>query len=241
MSDMFEFAQESEVKSEPVRGTWKILVVDDEESVHAVTKSALKGIVIEGRHLEIISALSGKEAREKLNKYDDISLALIDVIMETATAGLDLVDYIRQELRNSRIRLVIRTGQPDDVPERQIINQYDINDYKEKTELTVDKLYTVIRSSIKQYTQLIELENKYEDVYNQMTTHPLTKLPNRQKLNEVLDSSGNKSLVLINIDGFSAINETQGFDVGDELLKQMGAFLHSMYSDEMEVFHLEMH
>ena len=239
MSDMFEFAQESEVKSEPVKGTWKILVVDDEESVHAVTKSALKGIVIEGRHLEIISALSGKEAREKLNKYDDISLALIDVIMETATAGLDLVDYIRQELRNSRIRLVIRTGQPDDVPERQIINQYDINDYKEKTELTVDKLYTVIRSSIKQYTQLIELENKYEDVYNQMTTHPLTKLPNRQKLNEVLDSSGNKSLVLINIDGFSAINETQGFDVGDELLKQMGAFLHSMYSDEMEVFHLE--
>jgi len=239
MSDMFEFAQESEVKSEPVKGTWKILVVDDEESVHAVTKSALKGIVIEGRHLEIISALSGKEAREKLNKYDDISLALIDVIMETATAGLELVDYIRQELRNSRIRLVIRTGQPDDVPERQIINQYDINDYKEKTELTVDKLYTVIRSSIKQYTQLIELENKYEDVYNQMTTHPLTKLPNRQKLNEVLDSSGNKSLVLINIDGFSAINETQGFDVGDELLKQMGAFLHSMYSDEMEVFHLE--
>ncbi len=239
MSDLFQFAEEdTEVKSLPEK-SWKILVIDDEKSIHDITLNALKSIIIDGRRLEIISAMSAVEAKERLSEHDDIALALVDVIMETPTAGLDLVNYIRNDLDNHLIRLVIRTGQPDEVPERYIIDQYDINDYKEKTELSVDKFYTVVRSSIRQYSYLVELETKYEDVYFQMTTHPLTKLPNRQKLNEVLDSKGCKNLVLINIDSFSGINETQGFDVGDQLLMQMGGFLQNMYGNEMQIFHLE--
>ena len=238
MSDLFEFAKEKEEKKISHK-TWKILVVDDEKSIHDITQSALKHVTIDNRRLELVFALSAEEAKQRLEEHDDFAMALIDVIMETPSAGLDLVNYIRNDLKNSFIRLVIRTGQPHEVPERAVIDEYDINDYKEKTELTVDKLYTVIRSSIKQYTQLIELANKYEDVYRQMTTHPLTKLPNRQKLNEALDTDGAKDLVLINIDNFSSINESQGFEVGDELLKQMGAFLVNMYSEEMDVFHLE--
>ncbi len=238
MSDLFEFAKEKEEKKISHK-TWKILVVDDEKSIHDITQSALKHVIIDNCRLELVFALSAAEAKERLEEHSDIAMALIDVIMETPSAGLDLVNYIRNDLKNNFIRLVIRTGQPHEVPEREVIDKYDINDYKEKTELTVDKLYTVIRSSIKQYTQLIELANKYEDVYRQMTTHPLTKLPNRQKLNEVLDTDGAKDLVLINIDNFSSINESQGFEVGDELLKQMSAFLVNMYSEEMDVFHLE--
>lgn len=239
MSDLFEFARENETAEILPTKSWKILVIDDEKSVHDITENVLRRLVIEGRSLEIINALSAEEAKKKLAEHDDIALALVDVIMETPTAGLDLINYIRTDLNNHLIRLVIRTGQPDEVPEREIIDQYDITDYKEKTELSVDKLYTVIRSSIRQYSYLLELESKYEDVYKQMTTHPLTKLPNRQKLNEQLDSKGLKNLVLINIDSFSMINETQGFDVGDELLLQMGGFLFNMYDNEMDVFHLE--
>ena len=239
MSDLFKFAQEPEIPKRLPKKSWKVLIVDDDESVHAVTKNVLKNVVIAERRLELIHAMSEQEAKDKLHENKDIALALVDVIMETHSAGLDLVNYIRNDLKNHLIRLVIRTGQPSEAPEREIIEKYDINDYKEKTELTVDKLYTVIRTSVKQYIQLVELENKYEDVYKQMTTHPLTKLPNRQKLNEILDSKGAKHLVLINIDGFSIVNDTQGFDTGDDLLKQMGAFLYSMYSDDMSVFHLE--
>lgn len=239
MSDLFEFSQDSRKQEELPVKTWKVLIVDDEVSIHDVTISALKSVVIEGRRLELISAMNATDAKERLREHDDIALALIDVVMETRTAGLDLVNYIRQELGNHLMRIVIRTGQPDEVPERYIIDQYDINDYKEKTELTVDKLYTVIRSSIKQYMQLVELESKYDDVYKQMTTHPLSRLPNRLKLNEILDTHGQKHLVLINIDGFSMINETQGFEVGDELLIQMGSCLQSLYGEDMDVFHLE--
>ena len=239
MSDLFQFAQEKKEEKPLLTKSWKILVVDDEQSIHDVTFNAFKSVVIDGRRLEILSALSADDAKLILAEHDDIALALIDVIMETPTAGLELVNYIRNDINNHLIRLVIRTGQPDEVPERDIIDQYDINDYKEKTELTVDKFYTVVRTSIRQYQHLVELEHKYEDVYAQMTTHPLTKLPNRQKLNEELDSKGSKNLLLINVDSFSAINETQGFKVGDELLMQLGAFLQSMYGDEMKIFHLE--
>ncbi|PHR58431.1 MAG: hypothetical protein COA44_03025 [Arcobacter sp.] len=239
MSDLFAFAQEDKTQKIIHKRVWKILVIDDEQSIHDITANALKSVIIDGRRLELINARSAEDAKEKLNEHKDIALALVDVIMETPTAGLDLINYIRKDLNNHIIRLVIRTGQPDEVPERDIIDQYDITDYKEKTELSVDKFYTVVRSSIRQYSHLLELESKYEDVYKQMTIHPLTKLPNRQKLNEHLDSSGPKNLVLINIDGFSIINETQGFDVGDDLLMQMGGFLQSMYGDEMMVFHLE--
>jgi len=239
MSDLFEFAQESQERVPLPTKSWKILVIDDEQSIHDITANALKSVVIDERRLELINAMSAAEAKKILAERDDIALALVDVIMETPTAGLDLVNYIRNDMNNHLIRLVIRTGQPDEVPERDIIDQYDITDYKEKTELSVDKFYTVVRSSIRQYTHLLELESKYEDVYRQMTIHPLTKLPNRQKLNEQLDSMGSKNLVLINIDNFSVINETQGFDVGDDLLLQMGGFLQSMYGEEMLVFHLE--
>ena len=239
MSDLFQFAEEHTEKKPLPTQSWKILVIDDEQSIHDITANALKSVVIDGRRLELINALSAKEAKEKLQEHKDISLAFVDVIMETPTAGLDLVNYIRDDLKNLLIRLVIRTGQPDEVPERDIIDHYDITDYKEKTELSVDKFYTIVRSAIRQYTHLLELETKYDDVYKQMTTHPLTKLPNRQKLNERLDCRGAKNLVLINIDGFSVVNETQGFDVGDELLLQMAGFLHSMYGEEMSVYHLE--
>lgn len=156
MDDALVFIDEDIDESSQER--WKILVVDDDESVHAITKVALQNKLFDGKKLELISAMSAQEAKELFNQHDDIVMALVDVIMETPDAGLQLVDYIRQDLNNSLIRLVLRTGQPDQVPEDEILDRYDINDYKEKTELTSQKLYTLIRISIKQYEQLARLQ-----------------------------------------------------------------------------------
>jgi len=140
--------------------TWKILVVDDDEAVHSITKVALQNKSFDGKRLSILNAMSAEEAKEVLAKHADITLALIDVMMETPDAGLKLVDHIRKELDNSLIRLVLRTGQPDQIPENEIVERYDINDYKEKTELTAQKLYTLVRMSIKQYVQLKKLKEQ---------------------------------------------------------------------------------
>jgi len=137
---------------------WKLLVVDDEKSVHDVTRLALSGFSFEGRSLDVLRADSAAEAMEILQQDNDIAIALIDVVMETDQAGLDLVRWIRKDLGNESIRLIIRTGQPGLAPEKQIILNYDICDYKEKTELTSAKLFTLVVAGLRGYRNLVALE-----------------------------------------------------------------------------------
>jgi diguanylate cyclase (GGDEF)-like protein len=217
---------------------WNILIVDDEVAVHTITIAALKNKYFEGQKINFISAFSALEAKKIVQQENDIALALVDVVMETPEAGLDLINYIRNELKNEMIRLVLRTGQPSQAPESDIIEQYDINDYKEKTELTVQKLYTLVRTSLRQYAQFKELRSSHDAMYQQMTTSELTGLPNRIKLNQILDSKGDKSLILVNIDNFSTINETQGFDVGNQLLKAFAGYIERAYLDKMKLYHI---
>jgi diguanylate cyclase (GGDEF)-like protein len=217
----------------------KILIVDDDKSIHDITNMALKAMHFSDFDLQVLTAYSAEEAKEILQTEQDIALALIDVVMETPEAGLDLVNYIRNELKNRLIRLIIRTGQANDFPQMQVIQQYDINDFKEKTELTLERLYTTIRTSIKQYEQLIELQKKYKDTYRQMTSNSLTLLPNRIKLIEDFSKKSHQTLILIDIIGFSIINETNGYETGDFVLKELGGFLSSMYSNKFNIYHLD--
>jgi len=140
---------------------WHLLVVDDEPEVHSVTRLALKGFEFLGKQLKVHSANSAAEAKEILLGGIDFAMALIDVVMETDHAGLNLVRWIRDEQKNLNIRLVLRTGQPGQAPEREVITNYDINDYKEKTELTSNKLYTLTYSCLRAYRDIIALyQNK---------------------------------------------------------------------------------
>ena len=136
------------------RQAWKILVVDDEPDVRSLTRLNLKGFRFADRDIEIIEAGSAAEAREVLARHADIAVALIDVVMESDDAGLLLVEYIRKTVGNAIMRLVIRTGQPGVAPERYVIDHFDIDDYKDKTELTAQRLYTTVRSSLKSYRDL---------------------------------------------------------------------------------------
>lgn len=242
MFDKMIFSPENDLNDDLAEDSttfWKVLIVDDEEAVHVITVNSIKDITVHGKKLDIYSAKSMQEAKSLLAKHDDIALAIIDVVMETPTAGLDLVNYIRNDMKNDLTRLVIRTGEPSEAPEHIIIENYDINDYKEKSELTSQKLFTMIRSSIIQYEQIIKLADKYEHTYAQMTRHPVSGLPNRMKLNEILDTTGKKELLLLNIDRFSIINDSQGFEAGNQLLIKFGLFLENTYSAMANVFHLE--
>jgi len=137
---------------------WKILVVDDEPDIRRLTALNLHGFEFAGRSLQLIEAGSAAEAREKLVEHKDIAVALIDVVMESDDAGLKLVEYIRKELNNRLVRLIIRTGQPGLAPERYVIDNFDIDDYKDKTELTVQRLYTTMRTALKGYRDLQTIE-----------------------------------------------------------------------------------
>jgi response regulator RpfG family c-di-GMP phosphodiesterase len=131
-----------------------LLVVDDEPDIHRLTRLNLKGFTFAGRPLQLLDAYSAQEAQTLLVQEEAIAVALIDVVMESEDAGLRLVEYIRRELDNRMIRLLIRTGQPGVAPERQVIDNFDIDGYHDKTELTAQRLYTSVRTAIKSYLDL---------------------------------------------------------------------------------------
>ena len=156
--DFLTFVEESEPESSTGHLVWRVLIVDDEPDIHTATLLALKGVVIEGRELEFIHAYSGKEARTILAKNTDLAVILLDVVMESDDAGLQLVRYIRDDLSNSTLRVILRTGQPGYAPEIDTIRSYDINDYKAKSELTRVRLFTSLTTSIRSYWQINQLE-----------------------------------------------------------------------------------
>lgn len=147
----------SKTTGKPAPG-WCILIVDDEPEVHAVTRLALRGFEFQEQGIELLSALSAQEARAIFDQRDDIALALIDVVMETEHAGLELIHDIRETRNNRKTRLVLRTGQAGQAPEDRVIRDYEIDDYKEKTELTTQKLRTLLYSSLRAYRDICVIE-----------------------------------------------------------------------------------
>lgn len=143
-----------ELQRPSVTGEWHLLIVDDDEEIHTVTRLALSDLLVLGRNLVFHHAYSGKAAIEFLKKNQQIAVILLDVVMESDDAGLLVVQQIREQLKMEEVRIVLRTGQPGYAPEESVIKEYDINDYKTKTELTRSKLVTSIISSIRSYQQI---------------------------------------------------------------------------------------
>lgn len=140
------------------RAPWVLLVVDDEEAVHAVTELALRDFTVAGRPLSFLHAYSRQEGQAMLDAHPHIALVLLDVVMETEHAGLELVEYVRNVLKNRFMRIVLRTGQPGQAPELDVITRYDINDYRNKTELTRERLCSTVHTGLSAYRDLLALD-----------------------------------------------------------------------------------
>jgi signal transduction histidine kinase/CheY-like chemotaxis protein len=142
----------------PSAPTWIVMIVDDEQEIHDVTKIALDGFVFQGKPISFISAYSGEQAKALLKEHPDTAIIFLDVVMEENDAGLQVVKYIRDTLQNNLVRIILRTGQPGEAPEEKTIINYDINDYKHKAELTRRKLFVTTIAGLRAYYDLILIE-----------------------------------------------------------------------------------
>jgi CheY-like chemotaxis protein len=183
---------------------WDILLVDDEPDVLSVSKLAMRDFEVYGRPLKLHTAASKAEALEILNKetkwLSTLAVAFIDVVMETDTAGLELCQYIREDLNNSITQLFIRTGQPGIAPERTVIDRYDINGYFTKAEATEDKLYSLVKSGVRQFLSIRKMQGALR-----MLDDLITAGDSRQKLAESFERM---------IQGFSPQKTVSGNDIG---------------------------
>jgi len=203
---------------------WKIAVIDDEPAVHEGTRYALADYHLHGQGLQILSAYSAVEGRQLMRSHPDVAVVLLDVIMESDTAGLDLVQFIRGELKNDTVRIILRTGQPGQAPERRVIVDYDINDYKAKTELTADKLFTAMTAALRGYQQLhrmVETRRGLEIIIDAAST--LFDFKSMQRLAEgVLTQIA--SLLNVECAGILVLREPQTLREGFSVLAGSGCY-----------------
>jgi len=184
---LYDFASDHSL-----RNKWNIMIVDDDSMVHTATKKVLRTFNFEDKGLKIISAFTKDEAKKMIQQNPDTAVILLDAMMDGEKAGLEIASYIRNDLKNTYVRIILRTGQPNDVPEEIVMREYDINDYKEKSELTANKLCTALFASLRSYRDIMLIDtNKraLEMILHSSSTlleeNSLVKLTNRV-LDEIL-------------------------------------------------------
>lgn len=194
---------------------WKVLIVDDEEDIHTITKMALKRFTMDDRGIQFLHAYSGEEGKKVLTDESDIALVFLDVVMETDDAGLLLAKTLREELGNSFTRIVLRTGQPGQAPEEKVIVDYDINDYKEKTELNRTKLFTTVFTALRAYRDIIKIEQArtYQESYRAGLERVISSTSNvleKRTLPQFFSGLLQQVVSLLNSDQPSALLQVSG-------------------------------
>ena len=227
--------------------TWKILVVDDEPEIHNITKLVLNEFTFEGNPITFISAYSGAEAKALIEKHPDTALILLDVVMETEDAGLETVKYIRDVLHNLLVRIILRTGQPGQAPEDVVIINYDINDYKTKTELTTRQLFTAVITALRAFRTLTRLEESRRELAK--IAKASARFVPRQFLHflqkeSIVDAKLGDSvqaamtILFADIRSFTSLSETmspqENFDFINSYLRQVGPVIrqHNGFIDK---------
>ncbi|UXY16760.1 EAL domain-containing protein [Chitiniphilus purpureus] len=204
--------------------SWPVLVIDDDEEVHAATRFALAEQPIFGRPLALVHAESAAKARAILAERRDFAVILLDVVMETGDAGLKLVEHIRKTLGMHECRIILRTGQPGYAPELTVFNDYDINDYRTKAELTRTRLITAITAALRSYEQLRTIAENRRGL--ELIVNGVTHLMEQHALTQFAEGVLTQitALLKLPLDGIVCAQKGSPFDEGDrERLYIVGA------------------
>jgi len=175
-----------------------ILVVDDEPDMHSLSRLSLKNLKYQDQGVELAFASTGQEGVAFMKEHPETAVVLLDVVMETSTAGLDACQTIRTELGNEFVRILLRTGQPGAAPEKKVIDDYDIDGYLAKAELTSNRLYTAVRTAIKAYRELLELQ-RHREVLN-FLHESVTSLHLSESLEASLQQILETAVVIVPVD-----------------------------------------
>ncbi len=202
---------------------WKVIIADDEPDVHRATQLALRNLIFEGKPVVFFSAYSAEECKQLITDlHTDATLILLDVVMETHDAGLQLIKYIREQLNNHQIRIILRTGHPGEAPEESVIFNYDINDYKLKVELTRQNLLTTLLASLRAYRdiaiikqQKIKLDQtlaNLKEVQMQLKEYAYSLEKKIADRTSALEAANRQLHRLAQMDGLTQVANRRGFD-----------------------------
>ncbi|MFB2643288.1 EAL domain-containing protein [Shewanella bicestrii] len=205
----------------------KILTVDDDINFQRSTAFALSTLTILGAKIELTQAFSYAEACQMVANEDDFAIALVDVVMETEDAGLRLVRGIREVLGNEKIRIILLTGQPGMAPVFNVMRDYDINDYWTKSELSADRLQTILTTNLRSYQQISNIANAKRGL--QLIAESSGALYTSRNIKELSSKMLQQLAILLNLPSggivcVKAINDLHEFGHMHQIIGASGEF-----------------
>jgi diguanylate cyclase (GGDEF)-like protein len=207
-----------------------VLVVDDDPGARLLVGSAL-----EVAGFRVTTAADGKSALSEFHAHP-ADCVVLDVVMP-GMSGFDVCRALRAQQSSKHVPILMQTSL-DDMESVQSAYNAGATDFSSKginPMLLAERVKFLVRAKQTQ-DQLRESEARvrYLAYYD-----PLTALPNRQRLLQILEQQvawaaprqRGIGVLMLDVDNFSRINDTQGQAVGDSLLKEIAHRLQHCLRD----------
>ena len=192
-----------------------VLYCEDEKDLREVTGSFLTTFTKKQFIVE-----NGQEGLDTFKEHqEEIDLIITDINMPLMT-GLEMAKEIKAI--NQSIPIIVTTAFSNSEYLLEAI-ELGIDKYVLKP-INIKNLITAMSSSLMYY----ELRNLYID--------NLTRLSNRNGLRKEIEQSEGLALALIDIDGFSRLNDVYGEKVGDLILQSFANDLKDTFSNNYKIF-----
>src|SRR5258707_6870669 len=207
-----------------------VLVVDDDPGARLLVGSAL-----EVAGFRVVTADDGRSAIAKFQAHP-ADCVVLDVVMP-GMSGFDVCRELRASPSSRHVPILMQTSLDDMLSVQRAYNA-GATDFSSKginPMLLAERVKFLVRAKETQ-DQLRESEARvrYLAYYD-----PLTGLPNRQRLLHILEQQvewanprqRGLAVLMLDVDNFSRINDTQGQAVGDVLLKEVAHRLQNCLRD----------
>ncbi|HEY0802056.1 MAG TPA: EAL domain-containing protein [Steroidobacteraceae bacterium] len=207
-----------------------VLVVDDDPGARLLMGSAL-----EVAGFRVVTAADGKSAMSQFQAHA-ADCVVLDVVMPGMN-GFDVCRALRALPGSRHVPILMQTSL-DDMESVQRAYNAGATDFSSKginPMLLAERVKFLVRAKQTQ-DQLRESEARvrYLAYYD-----PLTGLPNRQRLLQILEQQvewaaprqRGLAVLMLDVDNFSRINDTQGQAVGDGLIKEIAHRLQHCLRD----------
>jgi diguanylate cyclase (GGDEF)-like protein len=208
------------MKQDQTHSMATVLVVDDDPGARLLVGSAL-----EVAGFRVVTADDGRSAIAKFQAHP-ADCVVLDVVMP-GMSGFDVCRELRASPSSRHVPILMQTSLDDMLSVQRAYNA-GATDFSSKginPMLLAERVKFLVRAKETQ-DQLRESEARvrYLAYYD-----PLTGLPNRQRLLQILEQQvewanprqRGLAVLMIDVDNFSRINDTQGQAVGDSLLKEI--------------------
>jgi diguanylate cyclase (GGDEF)-like protein len=214
----------------------RLLYVEDNIDARVQTLEVLKDFFN-----YVDTAVDGLEAYEMLQQQD-YDLIITDINMPNMN-GIDLIAKIRNDDNNIAILVLSAYNESNYFIQTiklgidgYLLKPLDINQFVDTIYRTIKQIHIAKENETYKNTLIDLVNSKTKELEYTYYHDLLTKLPNRLSLERDINADMKKSVMVVDINKFSTINNLYGIKTGNDILKKIASLMETVASETFEVY-----